>query len=197
MKGKEVCHMDDKELLELLISCPERGTEALIQQYGKVVHKICSSVLLSGGKELTEEAVADTFVRLWRYRDRIHPDETHSLRSYIYTVARNVARDKLKKEPAIVSLEQACEEGLEPVSGMDTETDYMRRWLAGQVHASVEELDEPARSIFQERYFLGHSIKTIANHLGISEKKVENTLCRGKNRLRTILAKKGVTSYEN
>lgn len=61
--------MDDRELLQLLRDDPETGTEALIRTYGKAVHKICSSVLSGRGREITEEAAADTFVRLWRYRD--------------------------------------------------------------------------------------------------------------------------------
>ncbi|MBO4695879.1 MAG: sigma-70 family RNA polymerase sigma factor [Lachnospiraceae bacterium] len=188
--------MDDRELLQLLRDDPETGTEALIRTYGKAVHKICSSVLSGRGREITEEAAADTFVRLWRYRDKIRPDETHPLKSYVYTVARNTARDRLRKEPDVLSLEQACEDGFEPESDEDTERDFLRRWLADQVHASVDELGEPDRSIFLERYFLGRSVKAIAAHLNLPEKKVENVLCRGKKRLRSILARKGVTSYE-
>lgn len=189
--------MDERTLLAMLTTEPERGVEQLIRTYGPAVHKICRSILAGLPPEEIEEAVSDVFVNVWQHRDRIRLDEACSLKSYLYAVARNAARDRLRAlRPSPLSLERALEDGIEPPSPELTDDNVVSDWLQDEVLTSLEELGEPERSIFLERYYLGRSVKDIAERLHFPTKKVENILYRGKLRLREILKKKGVTPYE-
>ena len=176
--------MDERTLLAMLTTEPERGVEQLIRTYGPAVHKICRSILAGLPPEEIEEAVSDVFVNVWQHRDRIRLDGACSLKSYLYAVARNAARDRLRAlRPS-------------PLSPELTDDNVVSDWLQDEVLTSLEELGEPERSIFLERYYLGRSVKDIAERLHFPTKKVENILYRGKLRLREILKKKGVTPYE-
>ena len=189
--------MDEQSLLNLLQTDPEQGMRQIIQSYGPAVHKICASFLAGRPREELEETEADVFVKLWKYRERIRLGETYSLKSYLFAIARNVSKDRLRNvAPETLSLDAAAENGTEPESPRRTEDIAAERWLRTTVAASLAELGEPAQSVFRARYYERHSVKEIAADLGLSEKKVENILHRGKSKLRSILAKKGVTSYE-
>lgn len=189
--------MDEQTLLNLLQTDAEQGMRQIIRIYGPSVHKICASFLAGRPREELEEAEADVFVKLWKYRESVRLSETYSLRSYLFAIARNVSKDSLRRSrPEALSLDAAFEEGIEPEAPEHTEDAAAVSWLKDTVAASISELDEPARSIFRERYYESRSVKEIAAHLELPEKKVENILHRGRARLRTILAEKGVTSYE-
>ena len=112
-------------------------------------------------------------------------------------IARNVCKDRLRSaSPETLSLELAAESGLEPESSERTEDNVAEHWLHETILSAIGELEDPARSVFYERYYEGRSVRDIALHLQLSEKKTENILHRGKSKLRSILAEKGVTSYE-
>ncbi|MBR6020263.1 MAG: sigma-70 family RNA polymerase sigma factor [Lachnospiraceae bacterium] len=188
--------MEESKLLVLLTTEPERGVEQLIHTYGPAVHTICHSMLAGNPPEEIEEAVSDVFVNIWQHRDRIRTDGTCSLKSYLYAVARNVCRDRLRAAKTTpLSLDRALEDGLEPASPELVDDSVVSEWLQGEVLASLEELGEPERSIIIERYYLGRSVKDIAERTHFPTKKVENVLYRGKLKLRTVLQKKGVTPY--
>lgn len=189
--------MDERRLLKMLTEQPERGVEQLIHTYGRAVHKICASILAGFPPEEIEEAESDVFVNVWTHRDRIRPDEKCSLKSYLFAIARNVSRDRLRAaKQAPLSLDQALADGIEPSSPELTDDNVVQDWLQGEMLTSLEELGEPDQSVFLLRYYLGLSIKDIAERLSLPPKKVENILYRGKQKLRTILHRKGVTPYE-
>ena len=72
------------------------------------------------------------------------------------------------------------------------EQEYGRKEEERILHETISELEEPERSIFILRYFYFFRIKEIAGRLKLSEKKVENSLYRGKQRLKGMLMQKGV-----
>lgn len=49
------------------------------------------------------------FVNIWQHRDRIRTDNGCSLKSYLYAVARNVARDRLRAEKSAPLSVTACD----------------------------------------------------------------------------------------
>lgn len=189
--------MDEQQLLDLLKTDPEQGMQQIIHVYGPAVHKICSVLLAGRPREETEEVEADVFVKLWKNRERVRLSEKYSLKSYLFAIARNASKDRLRSlKPEILSLEAFTELGIEPEAPGSIEDLAAEQWLRETVASAVSELDEPARSIFRERFYERRSVKEIAAHLNLPEKKVENILHRGKSKLRSILAEKGVTSYE-
>src|SRR5688500_5285653 len=58
---------------------------------------------LVGTEEVAEELYSDLFVKIWTKRDTL--PSTDNPRNYIYTVARNLCLDYLKKEKHSYSIE--------------------------------------------------------------------------------------------
>ena len=148
--------MDDQTLLKLLQTDAENGMRQVIHIYGPAVHKICVSILAGRPREELEEAEADVFVRIWKYRESIRLSETYPLKSYLFAIARNVSKDRLHRtRQDTLSLDAALENGIEPEAPDNTEAAATESWLKDAVAAAVAKLDEPARSIFRERYYGG------------------------------------------
>ena len=180
----------DHEILHLLRTQPEEGIKQAMEAYGGPVMTICRNILFDCSREDREEAVADSFVGLWRSAESFREEAEYSLKSYLYGIARHTALDKrrrLKKQAAVLPIEEALIE-----SSADLESEYAQKLNAHILHDSVNEMEEPDRSIFILRYFYFEKVKDIAARLGLAPKAVENRLYYGKSKLRQALAERGI-----
>ncbi|MEL7655513.1 MAG: sigma factor-like helix-turn-helix DNA-binding protein, partial [Bacillota bacterium] len=78
---------------------------------------------------------------------------------------------------------------------IDLESDYAKKLNNNIVHNSVNNMEEPMRSVFILRYFYYEKVNDIAKRLGLTPKAVENHLYRGKSKLRWELLERGI-QYE-
>ena len=186
--------IEEQKILLLLEQDPEAGIHELMEQYGGAVHTICRNFLYDCPEHDIEEAVADTFIHFWKNRTKFVPDESHSLKSYLYAIARNAARDKRRKlkRQDIFSLDEVS---LELPSTQNVETDFERKKNEEILHECLGKMKEPDRSIFLYRYFYGFKIRDISKMMKLTTKKIENILYRGKEKLRVSLLEGGI-SYE-
>ena len=183
--------MNDQELLGLLRKNPSQAIHILLDLYGGAVSTICNNFLYDCRVEDVEEAVADTFTNFWKKSKEFVLDDRLTLKSYIYAIARNAARDKrrkLKKED-IFSIEELS---LELPADFSTEQIVERKEMEAILHTCLENMKEPDKSVFLYRYFYGFKIEDIADILNLSAKKVENILYHGKKRLRKDLQERGI-----
>ena len=183
--------MNDQELLELLKNNPNQAIHILLELHGGAVSTICGNFLYDCGKEDVEEAIADTFTNFWKKSKDFVLDDRFTLKSYIYAIARNVARDKrrkLKKED-IFSIEELS---LELPADFSTEQIVERKEMEAILHTCLENMKEPDKSIFLYRYFYGFKTGDIAEMMQLPVKKVENILYHGKSRLRSDLQERGI-----
>ncbi len=191
-RGKEsnMKENSETEILLLLRADPEEGIKQAIEAYGGPVMTICKNILFDCSAEDKEEAVADSFVGLWRSVRHFREDQEYSLRSYLYGIARHTALDKrrsLKKQAPVLPIDEVLIE-----ASVDLESDYARKISEDILHDSVNGMDEPDRSIFILRYFYFEKVKDIAVRLGLAPKAVENRLYYGKNKLREALVERGI-----
>lgn len=183
--------MNDKNLLLLLKQHPEQGIHKLMTLYGGAISTICRNFLYDCSESDIEEAIADTFIHFWKHREKFELKENYSLKSYLYAIARNTARDSRRKlqKSDIFSIEELS---LELPSEYHLENEIERKRCEAILHTCLEEMKEPDKSIFLYRYFYGYKIKDIAQILSLTPKQVENTLFRGKDKLRNDLLERGI-----
>lgn len=186
--------MSDEILLMLLKKNPEQGIHELMKLYGGAVATICRNFLYDFAEDDIEETIADTFINFWRNRDRFELNKNYSLKSYLYAIARNAARDKRRKatKADVFSLEELS---LELPAGYDLEQEMQRKQYEAVLHTCLEQMREPDKSVFLYRYFYGYKVQDIAEKLLLNAKQVENILYRGKEKLRKDLVERGVV-YE-
>ena len=180
----------DRKIIKLLKKSPEDGIKMVIDVYGSAVNTICKNILINLNSEDIEEAISDTFFKLWKNVDNFNVEKNKSLKSYIYAIARNTCFDKLKSVNCNTSLFDVDENDL----GIDVnmEDEYSKLHNKKIIKTTLDNFKEPDRSIFILRYFYFEKVKVIASKLNLSEKKVENILYRSKTKLKEELIKGGI-----
>ena len=180
----------DRKIIKLLKKSPEDGIKMAIDIYGSAVNTICKNILINLNSEDIEEAISDTFFKLWKNIDNFNQEKNKSLKSYIYAIARNTCFDKLKTSNSNTSLFEIEENDLG--IDVDMEDEYSKLHNKKIIKTTLDNFKEPDRSIFILRYFYFEKVKVIASKLNLSEKKVENILYRSKTKLKEELIKGGI-----
>ena len=180
----------DRKIIKLLKKSPEDGIKMVIDVYGSAVNTICKNILINLNSEDIEEAISDTFFKLWKNIDNFNQEKNKSLKSYIYAIARNTCFDKLKTSNSNTSLFEIEENDLG--IDVDMEDKYSKLHNKKIIKTTLDNFKEPDRSIFILRYFYFEKVKVIASKLNLSEKKVENILYRSKTKLKEELIKGGI-----
>ena len=183
--------MNDRDLLTLIKSNPEKGIHKLMQIYGGSIGTICRNFLYDCSENDIEEAISDTFILFWKKSSNFELNEKYSLKSYLYAIARNTARDKrrLLKKADIFSIEELS---LDLPSDISIENELIRKEHEAILHTCLEKMKEPDKTVFLYRYFYGYKISDIAKLLDLPQKKVENILFRGKEKLCRDLYERGI-----
>lgn len=182
--------MDDKALLHLLHTNGEAGIRAAVDIYGGAVETICKNFLSGLSQQDLEEAIADTFIKLWQNSHSFRPENGNSLKSYLYAIARNTSIDVLRKKQKVLPIPL---EEITIAAPIDIENDFIQKSREDTLHQVLKSMKEPDRTIFILRYFYCESIKNIAVKMNCSTKKVENILFRGKGRLEAALKERGIS----
>ena len=186
--------MDEKKLVSLMDKNPDKAISIIIEKHGRGVHTICKSILREFPAADVEEVEADTYYKLWRNRSSLRIDDTHSLKSYLYAIARNAAIDKFRqKKPEALAFEDELEELL--IDETCVEDEVIGRVVNQLLHEVIAGLGEPDCDVFFGKYYLFLKNREIAERLGLTEKKVENILYRGKEKLRKALMERGFDGY--
>ncbi|MGN1032420.1 MAG: RNA polymerase sigma factor [Intestinibacter sp.] len=184
----------EKRVTSLLKKSPEEGLRMAIDIYGPAVKTICTNILSNLEKEDVEEAISDTFFKLWKNIDNFQINKDKSLKRYIYAIARNVCFDKLRSLNLNSSLFDIDENNLGISVNMEDE--YAKIHNEKIIKEILDKFKEPDRSIFILRFFYFEKVKSIALKLNLDEKKVENILYRSKRKLKEELIKGGIIYEE-
>jgi RNA polymerase sigma-70 factor (ECF subfamily) len=138
--------------------------------------------------EVAEELAEDTFVRLVTKKPRYVP--THSFKTWLYTIARNLALNYLKHEGrhAVATPEELerlakAEESLEQV--------YLREERQILVHQALSKLRPDYATVLYLKFFEELSNEQIAHVCGKRKRQVENLLYQAKQSLKVQLEQEG------
>ncbi len=178
--------MTDEKLLSLMRRNDESALTALMDKYKRLVEYIAAKMLSSESDR--EEAVMDTFYKVWNARDKIDTGRM-SLKGYISMTAASCTVDKLRR---VTKGEQVdpLEDDLQ--LDLDLETEAARSINLDIVKSCIREMPSPDREIFIDRYYYEIGVKEIAERHGLKEKKVWNILARRKAALKKALIKGGI-----
>lgn len=187
-EGGGVTEPNDRQLALLLKNHPSRGMAEAMARYGAPVKTICAAILGPEDRQEVEEAVADSFVALWKGLDRYDPERP--LSAWLYGIARRTALERRRKLGRALPFQELDEQL--PGDDTDPADQAAERENARLLRQAVEELPPPDREIFIRRYYLYQAVKEIAARLGTTPKAVEHRLDRGRRRLREKLMERGV-----
>ena len=125
-----------------------------------------------------EDLVQETYLRLWKYRDRYEP--TAKLSTFLFLMARQVWLDALKKRTRRERREKAW--GAE----IPEATETPRHGEAEDVRWAVSRLSEPLRDVVELAVFQDLPYAEVAGILGIPVGTVKSRMSNALKRLKEI-----------
>jgi RNA polymerase sigma-70 factor (ECF subfamily) len=177
----EPAEQQDWMLMQRVGHGDEAAMSELYDRFVGLVYKASRQVLPSRAE--AEDAVQETFVRLWQTADRFDPNRAR-LVTWVMLITRRHLIDRLRRKSA--RPEQlgfdASMEALGPVSeppklpGGEHDLDVLRR--------RIDELPELQRVVIERTYLQGFTLREVSEQLGAPLGTVKSALSRGLGRLR-------------
>ncbi len=170
---------------KLLIRDLKRGREdaykQLVEEYGNRLLRACYLILRD--REEAEDVVQETFVKVFRKIEEFRGES--GLYTWIYTIALNLSRDRLRKRMdfSIFENERICNINSEIHIEKVIDRDLLKREL--------DEITPIYREVLVLFYFEELSVKEISQLLDEKEGTVKSKLSRGRNILKESLLKGG------
>lgn len=135
-----------------------------------------------------EDVVQETLLRAWRNHDRL--DESRgSVRSWLFTVARNIVIDEWRTRRA--HAEFAVADVPEVVDDVDHTDQLLLSWVVAE---ALTRLSPEHRAVLLECYYRGLPVSEAARRLGIPEGTVKSRTHYALRALRLALEEMGVSA---
>lgn len=181
--------MNEIELAAGLKHHDPEALAVLIETYSGYIGQIIHNLLLTFGRpEDVEELIADTYLAVWNHADRLDLACYSSLKGYIGAVARNKAKDFLKKKRvATLHLDDDL-----MLAADGPETRMLQKEQQALVRATLEQLGTEDREIFIAYYYHYQKIEEISRRMKMNPETVKSRLARGRKRLKKILEREAV-----
>jgi len=155
---------NDDNLLIALQEGSERAFEKIYVKYHKPVYFFVYQNAVSA--EEAEELTQDIFLKLWQ---NSQSTVILSLKNYLFTIARGVVIDYIRKKLNRLALEELAEEHTFVADDTDDmEEKLFREQLLSQIAELAHLLSERQREVYHLRWVEGLSRKEIAERLNIS-----------------------------
>jgi RNA polymerase sigma factor (sigma-70 family) len=178
--------LSDSHLLQCFASRGDAAAfEALVRRHGPLVLAVCRRLL--GDVHAAEDAFQAVFLVLARRAGALARPE--SLGPWLHGVA---ARTALKARGR-AARRRLCERRAAVTAAVAPPDELAWRDLAPLLDEAVNGLPEKYRSPFVLHHLEGKSVADVARHLGWPAGTVAARLARARERLRTVLTRRGVT----
>jgi RNA polymerase sigma-70 factor (ECF subfamily) len=180
---------EEKELVRQAQRAPDAFAKLYDQYYPKIFGYILRRTAnLEAAQDLTSETFLNALRKLWQFRWR-----NISLSSWLYKIAANEINQYFRKAEykKSISMEELEEQGFEPVSSHDPESELVEAQEKLKQHQDFLEIQEkivrlPAKyqEVIALRFFEQKQIKEIAEILGKKEGTIKSLLHRAVEKLR-------------
>lgn len=181
--------MTDDNILRLIQKGRQRGLGGAVEQYGAYVATVICNVLgTAGTMEDCEELSGDVFFTLWQHSGGIEPEK---LKSWLGAVARNRARDLLRKRKLELSMDQDVL--FLPTASMEDQV--YEKMMREMLLTAVRDMPPPDKDIFLLYYYHYDTMEEISLRMGLPLGTVKSKLHRGRQKLKEILSEQEVEEW--
>ena len=164
----------------------DREIDSLYRRYRAALYRYAT--WLTGDSDLAEDVVQETFLRA----SERAPRSAEATRSWLFTVATNLARDTLRV--ARRRRELLSEQGdmlPAPAAAPDAAAQLERKELGARLRAALDGLSERERSVLLLRHE-GFRHREIAEAVGTTTKSVGTMIARAADKVALALGPEGV-----
>jgi RNA polymerase sigma-70 factor (ECF subfamily) len=154
---------------------------ALHQAHAKPLYHFLLRLAL-GDRELAEDLLQDTMLRVWRKLD-VLPADIQVVRPWLFTVARNIAIDSARARQA-----RPVEIETGDAAWVSAPTDAVEGMLTARtVREALLKLSPEHRAVLLELYYRGASVAETAARIGIPDGTVRSRSYYALRALRSIM----------
>lgn len=173
---------DDTQILHRLRSGDEHAYETIYLRYHKRLYSFAYTYLKS--RELSEDAVQETFIKLWENRSSI----STNIKGYLFTITRNHVLNMIRnhKKTVLKSIQFERQK-----ASTSSRTEYVVLYSEYQaiLHEGLEKLSKGKREIFNMKSELGLTNQEIADKLDITVHTVKSQYYQATNFIRDYLSR--------
>ncbi|WP_020529708.1 RNA polymerase sigma-70 factor [Flexithrix dorotheae] len=174
--------MEDLELIRKIKKGDQKAFDVLFYKYHKQLCHFAYYYL--SDKELVEEIVSDVFLKVWIKKDVI--EIKGNLKSYLYSITKNLAIDHLAKNKIGFS-ELTPQNSQEHHTKNNPEKVLLFKELNSRINGLIGDLPSQCRMVFilnrkdglkyrEIAELMNISVKTVENHMGKALKVLKNSL---------------------
>lgn len=171
----------EKLLIKSLKKGREEAYRQIVEEYGNRLLRTCYLILRD--REEAEDVVQETFIKVFQKLETFK--ENSRLYTWIYTIALNLSRDRLRKKQDTLTIQD------EWVGNNDVESHVEMSIDREVLRKELFEINSLYREVLVLFYFEDFSIKEISNLLNEKEGTIKSKLSRGRNILKESLLKGG------
>ncbi|MBO7100585.1 MAG: sigma-70 family RNA polymerase sigma factor [Bacteroidales bacterium] len=171
----------DIELMQLVVKGDETALSTLIERYRERLYRLAYSLL---GDSAAEDAVQETFIRLWTRARRYNP--RHSLATWLYTLCCRRCYDELRRRRRHHEALMQLPENMTEVSSMEADELLV---LLSQVTAT---LPPKQRIVYQLREVEGFGAEETATIARMTPEQVKANLWAARATVKEKLKQYGI-----
>jgi len=186
-KGRAVRHVSKADIEYLIARVALGDREAFSRLYDAVAPKLLGVALrVLDNRAGAEDAMQEAFVKIWRNAGS-YAVTGHSPMTWLITIARNTAIDRLRRRRPVEDLDAMAE--TLPAAASCGEAAAMARSEAARIAACLDELDADRRDAVRGAYLEGRSYAELAARHGVPLNTMRTWLRRSLLRLRECLSR--------
>jgi RNA polymerase sigma-70 factor, ECF subfamily len=155
---------DDAALARRIARGDSEALGALYDRYASVAMATAMRVVRDQAQ--AEDVVHDCFVAAWQ-RIGSFDASRGSVRSWLLTIVRNRAIDRVRGRRPSIDVDSADEQSLLRTSADPTQDDAMQQLGADEVRRAIANLPDEQRTAIELAYFGGHTYREIAVMTGV------------------------------
>ena len=178
----------DETLYRQYAAGDDAGLDALMKKYGDPLTLYIDGYLHDVHE--AEELMLDVFAYLFTKKPRIRDG---GFKAYLYKAARHMALRRKSKQKLLFSLDALAEE---PDGQLLAEEVIQTKERNRILHFCMDEMNPDYREVLYLTYFEGMSYAQAAEVTGKTVKQITNMVYRGKESLRKLLEREGVTNAD-
>jgi RNA polymerase sigma-70 factor, ECF subfamily len=173
---------EDTQVVRQVLRGKPEAFGVLVERYQKPIFNFIYRFY--GNYELAQELTQETFLRCYQFLKSYDPERKFS--TWLYTVAKNLCIDELKKQRS--AREVCLDDALPAVDARDIEAagernqqaDCIRREEDFKLLEALQELPPAARTVLLLHYFQGLSYQEIGETLGLPVSTIKIRIFRAK-----------------
>jgi RNA polymerase sigma factor (sigma-70 family) len=185
-------HRADTDLIASIRSGDLNAFTEIVERYQQVVCAVAFSAC--GRRSLSEDVAQETFVSAWKNIDKL--EDSSKLRSWLCSIARNRARDALRKRRREVLTENGDGESEEFTTTQSDAPSPLEETVSleeeQQLWHALKGIPESYREPLMLFYREGQSLNQVAEGLNLSVAAVKQRLSRGRSALRASVDQVGL-----